>query len=95
MNWLSQKPFTLLFVDGNHENFDRLYSGEFEVVDFHGGKTHKIADNIYHLMRDYVFTLCGKKFFVFVGANSHDIDDGILDRDDFTSEREFQKNYKN
>ena len=23
-DWLSKKPFTLLFVDGNHENFERL-----------------------------------------------------------------------
>ena len=22
--WLSQKPFTTLFIDGNHENYDRL-----------------------------------------------------------------------
>ena len=95
LNWLAQKPFTLLFVDGNHENFDRLYSNEFEVVDFRGGKAHKIADNIYHLMRGYVFELCGKTFFVFGGASSHDIDDGILDRADFVSQREFQKTYKN
>ncbi len=26
LNWLEKKPFTTLFVDGNHENFDRLYS---------------------------------------------------------------------
>ena len=42
LKWLSQKNFTLLFVDGNHENFDRLYSNEFPVVDFHGGKAHQI-----------------------------------------------------
>lgn len=95
LEWLSRKPFTLLFVDGNHENFDRLCGGEFEVVDFHGGKAHKIADNIYHLMRGYVFELCGKTFFAFGGAGSHDVDDGILDRADFGSEREFQKTYKN
>ena len=94
LKWLSEKPFTLLFVDGNHENFDRLYGGEFPVVDFHGGKAHKIADNIYHLMRGYVFNLCGKTFFVFGGASSHDISDGILDRQDFASEKEFQKTRK-
>lgn len=94
LNWLARKPFTLLFVDGNHENFDRLYSDEFEVVDFHGGKAHKIADNIYHLMRGYVFELCGKKFFAFGGASSHDIDDGILDRAAFASAREFQAAYR-
>lgn len=90
--WLSQKPFTLLFIDGNHENFDRLYS-EFEVVDFHGGKAHKIRENIYHMMRGYVFDLCDKKFFAFGGASSHDIDDGILDRKDFQSNRELIDEY--
>ncbi len=71
--------FTLLFVDGDRDNFDRLYSDEFEVVDFHGGKAHKIRENIYHLMRGYVFELCGKKFFAFGGATSTDVDDGILE----------------
>lgn len=79
LKWLEVKNFTLLFVDGNHENFDRLYSDEFEIVDFYGGKAHKIRDNIYHLMRGYVFSLCGRKFFAFGGASSHDIDDGILE----------------
>lgn len=90
--WFEEKNFTVLFVDGNHENFDRLYS-EFEVVDFHGGKAHKIRENIYHLMRGYVFDLCGKKFFAFGGASSHDIDDGILDRKDFQSDRELVDEY--
>ena len=92
LNWLEEKNFTILFVDGNHENFDRLYS-EFEVVDFHGGKAHKIRENIYHLMRGYVFDLCDKKFFAFGGASSHDIDDGILDRKDFQSDRELVNEY--
>lgn len=92
LNWLEEKSFTVLFVDGNHENFDRLYS-EFDVVDFHGGKAHKIRENIYHLMRGYVFDLCDKKFFAFGGASSHDIDDGILDRKDFQSDRELVNEY--
>lgn len=87
--WLSEKPFTLVFADGNHENFDRLYSDEFEVVDFHGGKAHKIKDNVYHLMRGYVFDFEGKKFFVFGGASSHDVQDGILDKDDYACEEDF------
>lgn len=57
LNWLQSKPFTLLFVDGNHENFDRLYSDEFPIIDFHGGKVHKIRENVYHykksLYRDF------------------------------------------
>ena len=47
----SQLTGNILFVDGNHENFDRLYGDEFEIVDFHGGKAHKSCENIYHLMR--------------------------------------------
>lgn len=94
LKWLAQKPFTLLFVDGNHENFDRLYSDEFEVVDFHGGKAHKIRENVYHLMRGYVFQLDGKTFFAFGGASNHDIDHGILDRADFPSKRAFRQTYR-
>ena len=93
LDWLSKKNFTLLFVDGNNENFDRLYGDEFEVVDFHGGKAHKIRKNIYHLMRGYVFTLEGKKFFAFGGARSHDIDNGILDVKDYPNTKALVDDY--
>lgn len=45
--WLSDKPFTTCYVDGNHENFDRLNGTEFPIIDYHGGKAHKITDSIY------------------------------------------------
>lgn len=90
LNWLDEKPFTTVFVDGNHENFDRL-STEFEVVDFHGGKAHKINDSVYHLMRGEVFTFEGKSFFAFGGARSHDIDDGILSWEDFDTIEQFKE----
>lgn len=90
LDWLSKKSFTLLFVDGNHENFDRLYGDEFPIVEFHGGKAHRIRDNIFHLLRGYVFDLCEKKFFAFGGASSHDMDDGILDENNFNNYKTFQ-----
>lgn len=92
LNWLNDKPFTTLFVCGNHENFDRLYN-EFPVVDFHSGKAHQVREHIFHLMRGNIFELCGKKFFAFGGASSHDISDGILDPDDFENDDEFNKTY--
>lgn len=49
LEWIAQKPFEVLFVDGNHENFDLL--NEFPVEVRYGGKVHKLKDNIYHLMR--------------------------------------------
>ena len=91
LNWFAQKPFTLLFVDGNHENFDRLK--EYPKVKFHGGMAHKIRDNIYHLMRGYVFDLQGKKFFAFGGASSHDIQDGVLNFEDYTSINDCIRDY--
>lgn len=93
LNWLSKKSFNILFVDGNHENFDRLFGDEFEILDFHGGKAHKIRENVYHLMRGYVFDICGKKIFAFGGAASHDIKDGILEPDDFKDLRALAKEY--
>ena len=63
-------PFTVLFVDGNHENFDLIST--FPVERFCGGKVHRISDNILHLMRGQVFDICGKTFFTFGGATSID-----------------------
>ncbi|MBE5950554.1 MAG: metallophosphoesterase [Lachnospiraceae bacterium] len=80
MDWLEEKPFTTLFVDGNHENFDRLYA--LPVEEWNGGKVHKIRPTVLHLMRGQVFLIDGKKIFTFGGASSHDISGGILDRDD-------------
>lgn len=93
LDWLSKKNFTILFVDGNHENFDRLFSGEFEIVEFHGGYAHKIRDNIYHLFRGEIYELCGKKIFAFGGASSHDIQDGILQPDDYKTTSDLVKAY--
>ena len=70
LTWLGRKNFTTLFVDGNHENHRRL--NEYEVVDFHGGKAHRITERVYHLMRGQVFTIDGMKFFTMGGASSHD-----------------------
>lgn len=89
LDWLEKRSFTTVFVDGNHENFDRLYSDEFPVVDFHGGKAHRIREHVYHLMRGHVFEFDGRKFFCFGGASSHDVRDGILYREDFASDDEF------
>lgn len=80
LDWLENKKFTLLFVDGNHENFDMLNS--FPVTEWNGGKVHMIRKNIIHLMRGQIFTIEGLRFFTFGGGQSHDIDAGILDRSD-------------
>ena len=68
---LQNLPCTVLWLDGNHENFDLL--AEYPVVeDWNGGKVQFIEEDIIHLMRGQVYTLEGKRFFVFGGANSID-----------------------
>lgn len=65
-----EKPFTTLWLDGNHENHEWIDS--LPVSKWHGGKVHKVSDSIIHLMRGQVFELCGKYFWTFGGAASVD-----------------------
>lgn len=69
-DWLTEKNFTTLWVDGNHENYDILY--EFPLIDKFGGKVREIAPDIFHLDRGQVLTIDNKKIFVMGGARSHD-----------------------
>lgn len=80
LDWLDNKSFTTLFVDGNHENYTRLYN--YPIEQWKGGKVHKIRDSVLHLMRGEIFDIDNKKIFAFGGAKSHDIQDGILNLDE-------------
>lgn len=70
LDWLSDKPFTVLWLDGNHENFDVL--DDFYPEPWHGGRVQRIRPNILHLCRGQVFRLEEKTFFTLGGAQSHD-----------------------
>ena len=80
LNWLDDKPFTTLFVSGNHENYDIL--DNLEMSEWHGGLVNFVRKSVIHLMRGQVFNIEDKTFFTFGGASSHDISDGILEPDD-------------
>ena len=77
LNWLEDKPFTTLFVDGNHENFDLLNA--YPEQEWHGGRVHVVRPHVLQLMRGQVFEIGGFTWFTMVGAASHDIQDSILD----------------
>ena len=68
--YLRKLPMTILFADGNHEQFDVLNS--YSVDEWNGGKVHIIEPDIIHLMRGQVYQIDGKRFFVFGGAYSID-----------------------
>jgi predicted phosphodiesterase len=68
--WITEKNFTTLFVDGNHEGFTEL--NKYPTEKWKGGKVHRVTNSIYHLMRGQVFTIENKTFFTMGGATSVD-----------------------
>ena len=67
---LSSRPYTICFLDGNHENFQAL--AEYPEELWNGGRIHRIRKNIIHLMRGQYYTIQGKTFFTMGGAYSID-----------------------
>ena len=80
LDWLENRNFTTLFIDGNHECFSRLDA--LPVEEWNGGKVSFVRPHVIHLKRGQVFELEGKKIFTFGGAKSKDIEDGLLEPDD-------------
>ena len=70
LDWLERLPFTLVFVCGNHENYDAL--ARYPVAEWRGGKVHRVRPHVLHLMRGQIFELEGCRFFTMGGAKSHD-----------------------
>ena len=65
-----RRSYTTLFIGGNHENYDAL--NMYPVIEWNGGKVHRIREHVFHLMNGQIFTLQGKTFFVMGGATSAD-----------------------
>lgn len=69
---MSRLKYSVLFLDGPHENYDILR--EYPVTEWNGGRVQVIEKNIIHLLRGEVYTIESKKFFVFGGGESRDYD---------------------
>ena len=65
---IEKRPYTLAFVDGNHECFPVIYSYPKEI--WNNGFVHRIRKNIIHLCRGQVFEIEHKKIFTFGGGYS-------------------------
>jgi len=69
-SWLDEKPWTTLFIDGNHDNHYRL--GRLKKISMFGGSVGKVSDSIFHLRRAEIYDFDGKSIFTFGGALSID-----------------------
>ena len=72
LNWLNNKPWTTLFVDGNHENFDRLYSTEFKELDMFNDKVKQVSESVFWLQRGRIYIIDDLKLFAMGGGVSID-----------------------
>lgn len=70
LDTLAALPYTILFLDGNHECFPKIFSYPEEM--WNGGKIHRIRPNIIHLMRGQVYDLDGITVFTMGGGYSID-----------------------
>lgn len=67
---LASQNYTVLFLDGNHENFDQL--NDYPASEWNGGTVHVLRDNVLHLMRGEIYEIEGERIFVFGGGHSMD-----------------------
>lgn len=70
LDWLRKRPYTLIFLDGTHENYDLL--GRYPTIEMFGGKVQDLGGNIYHVCRGSVLELEGKSYLCFGGGESPD-----------------------
>lgn len=61
-DYLSEQKYTILFVDGNHENFEKLNSYPEDM--WSGGRVHKSRNNVIHLIRGETYCIEDNLFFV-------------------------------
>lgn len=62
IKWLAERPYKILFIDGNHDNHD-WWSAQ-PVTKMFGGSVqiHPHAENVIHLMRGEVYEIEGRAF---------------------------------
>ena len=68
LKWLKRRKYTVLFLDGVHENYDLLDA--VEETEFGGAPAGKLADNVYHLLRGEIYEIEGKRVFAFGGGDA-------------------------
>ncbi|MEI6206657.1 MAG: metallophosphoesterase [Desulfuromonadales bacterium] len=72
LEWLSDRPWTTLFIDGNHEHMPRLRSLPLE--ERFGARVGRAAPNVYYLLRGERYEIDDRSFLCLGGAHSIDRD---------------------
>lgn len=70
LKWLGSRPYTLLFLDGAHENFDLL--AQYPTVEFAGGQARQLGGSLYQLLRGESYLIEGRRLLCMGGGESGD-----------------------
>ena len=96
-DYLAEQNSMFLFLDGNHDCFDKLNA--YEISEWHGGHVHFIRNNVIHLMRGEIYEIDDKKVFVMGGGYSLDKKLRIPGRtwwpQEMPNDAEYRNAYKN
>lgn len=65
-----RRKYTVAFIDGRHENFERL--SRYPTEEWNGGMVHRINDTVVHLMRGEIYQIEEHTYFAFGGGESDD-----------------------
>lgn len=93
LNRLAELPYTIAFIDGNHDNHPLLNT--FPEKTWQGGLVHEIRPNVLHLQRGEIYDLAGASFFCFGGARSIDKDYRIPGVSWWSTEQYSSEQYQN
>ena len=90
---LEKQKYTVLFLDGNHEDFNKLKN--YPIEQWHGGRVQFLRKNVIHLMRGELYEFGGKKVFCFGGGYSLDKEYRVEGKtwwpEEMPSEEEYQR----
>lgn len=100
LNWLAMRPYTMLIVLGNHENYDvietlpecQLFGGTVQYYE----STERFGTGIiFFAKRGEIYTINNKKFFTFGGALSIDKESRTLGTSYWVGEQPNWYEYEN
>lgn len=74
LKWLEEKPFYTLFIDGNHDNHNKIYEYPLEYINKNGisGEFRKINSKVFYIPRGSIFYINDISFLGIGGAMSID-----------------------
>ena len=93
LDFLAAQPVTILFCDGNHEDFHKLAA--YPVLEWCGGHVHQLRPNVLHLIRGEIFEIEGKTLLVMGGGYSLDRSSRIEGYDWWPQEMPSKAEYDN